>query len=457
MGGGSFEPELIFPSVVGKIIETVEIEEEEPENDENTMETDAQDDEKKEKDKDQEESKNKIKTIQKIKYLVGDLALCRPRKDIEMIYPIHQGGIINNITAYKELVKFAFKSLSIDPKEHPIIFSEPAWNKTEVRNQLAEFMFKEMKCPAIQILPTPLLALFSQARSTGLVVDIGHTQVSITPIIEGRVIHKGILRNLFGGDFLKKQCKNWLSRANEFTDNTHGNFWPLILPYQIKDKKEVTDGRPPLFDVHEKYQNVKESVSPSWREYQENLFYEDMCAHLVQVSDKSLKLVDVTNLSNKHFEFPNGYHIDMNNQRIQIAEYMFDPTGCDLNANSMLGLFSLITRSSRTCETDVRQMLLSNIHLCGGGAAINGLADRLNYEIQMQVGHKFRLISPATYQSGGLHRPYPYLQNERRYATWIGGSIIASMGSFHSLWITEQEWSERQKGEDIFQVKKGLC
>ena len=123
------------------------------------------------------------------------------------------------------------------------------------------------------------------------------------------------------------------------------------------------------------------------------------------------------------------------------------------DANSMLGLFSLITRSSRTCEPDTRQMLLSNIHLCGGGACINGIADRLNNEIQMQVGNKFRLISPATYQSGGLHRPYPYIHNERRYATWIGGSIIASMGSFHNLWITSQEWGERSGKEDIFHAK----
>ena len=120
----------------------------------------------------------------------------------------------------------------------------------------------------------------------------------------------------------------------------------------------------------------------------------------------------------------------------------------------MLGITTLMVRSSKICETDARQQLLSNIHLVGGGSCIAGLADRLNNEIAFQVGHKYRLIQPATYSSGGLHRQPPYVNNERKYATWIGGSIIASMGSFHNMWVSREEWAEL--GADSFEKKNWI-
>jgi hypothetical protein len=29
---------------------------------------------------------------------------------------------------------------------------------------------------------------------------------------------------------------------------------------------------------------------------------------------------------------------------------------------------------------------------------------------------------------------------ERRYGGWLGGSILASLGTFHQLWISKEEW-----------------
>lgn len=39
-----------------------------------------------------------------------------------------------------------------------------------------------------------------------------------------------------------------------------------------------------------------------------------------------------------------------------------------------------------------------------------------------------------------IHAPaIPY---ERKYASWLGGSILASLGSFHQLWVTKEEYEE---------------
>ena len=33
---------------------------------------------------------------------------------------------------------------------------------------------------------------------------------------------------------------------------------------------------------------------------------------------------------------------------------------------------------------------------------------------------------------------------ERRYGAWLGGSILASLGTFHQLWISAEEWQVGQ-------------
>jgi actin-like protein 6A len=35
---------------------------------------------------------------------------------------------------------------------------------------------------------------------------------------------------------------------------------------------------------------------------------------------------------------------------------------------------------------------------------------------------------------------------ERRFSVWLGGSILGSLGSFHQLWMSKQEYDEHGAG-----------
>jgi len=70
--------------------------------------------------------------------------------------------------------------------------------------------------------------------------------------------------------------------------------------------------------------------------------------------------------------------------------------------------------------------LLPNIVLSGGSTLFPGLSERLQKEFSKLVGdQKFKIIAPP----------------ERRYSTWIGGSILASLPSF-TEWQSKQEYDE---------------
>lgn len=36
---------------------------------------------------------------------------------------------------------------------------------------------------------------------------------------------------------------------------------------------------------------------------------------------------------------------------------------------------------------------------------------------------------------------------ERRFAAWIGGSILASLGTFQQMWMSSQEYKENGKSQ----------
>jgi len=73
-------------------------------------------------------------------------------------------------------------------------------------------------------------------------------------------------------------------------------------------------------------------------------------------------------------------------------------------------------------DVDIRPHLLASIVVTGGSTLINGFNDRLNYEVSTM----YSTISRVRIQAPGS-------SVERKYAGWIGGSILASLGSFHQV------------------------
>ena len=113
------------------------------------------------------------------------------------------------------------------------------------------------------------------------------------------------------------------------------------------------------------------------------------------------------------------------------------------NPNLPKSLPQLISASVTSCDPDIRQVLLSNVVLGGGGSLFTGLADRLNNELNRIFNHVglSQLSKDTQYliiPQAKIHAPGN--PAERRYGGWLGGSILASLGTFHQLWISKEEW-----------------
>jgi actin-related protein len=63
-----------------------------------------------------------------------------------------------------------------------------------------------------------------------------------------------------------------------------------------------------------------------------------------------------------------------------------------------------------------------------GTTMFPGIADRMQKEITSLTpsAMKVRIVAPP----------------ERKYAVWIGGSILSSLSTFQTMWISKQEYDE---------------
>lgn len=162
--------------------------------------------------------------------------------------------------------------------------------------------------------------------------------------------------------------------------------------------------------------------------------------------EQELALSTSSNSVEKNYELPDGQIITIGNERFRCPEALFTPS---LIGREEAGVSEMIYNTIMKCDIDVRKELYKNIVLSGGQLILScphrtdrqnvclflsgttmypGIADRI--EKQMTA------LAPSTMKVRIIAPP------ERKYAVWIGGSILSSLSSFEAMWISKREYDE---------------
>ena len=136
------------------------------------------------------------------------------------------------------------------------------------------------------------------------------------------------------------------------------------------------------------------------------------------------------------YELPDGNLVIIRDQRIKCPEALFKPY---LLEKEESGLGQLCYDAIQCCDIDIRKDMYWSIVLSGGNSMFNGLPERLSKEIKALVPYSMK-------EEIKVITPY-----ERKYASWIGGSILSGLSTFESCWITKDEYEEQ--GASIFHRK----
>lgn len=280
---------------------------------------------------------------------------------------------------------------------------------------------------------------FASGKASALVVDIGASNISVTPVHDGMILKRGVQHSPLGGDFISSQIRA-LFKNNSPSPIT-------ITPhYLISSKAGVEAGQPPQAN----YETIPSERAPdaSYRSLLEERTISEFKESVVQVwpGPSKLSAISPNGVSNgdiakstppRPFEFPDGYNQLFGVDRYKVVEPLFDAKAAILDPESPFPaptqaqtVAELIKSSLNGVDVDIRPHLLANVVVTGASSLLYGFTDRLNQELmQTYPGPRVRISAPGN-------------TAERKFGSWIGGSILASLGTFHQMWISKKEFDE---------------
>ncbi|KAH8740810.1 BRG1/brm-associated factor 53A [Cryptosporidium ryanae] len=365
------------------------------------------------------ENKEKRFPLNYLSYLEG--------VEVKPCISIVDGESILNDDVFETIVSFTSGKggLLTNLEEYPVLLTEPSKHKKQFREKEVEIMFEKFNVPALYTAKKAVLSAFSVGRSSGLVVDMGASKTSIVPVLDGYTLQKPICEYPVGGDYLDDQIARHLSKDRKIN----------IIP-NFSIKKIIGKDR----TINYEKLNI-ENVHYSYIEYGKNEVLRNIKESICRCAEHEEAAKTSSALATSTYELPDGTTIDSEPIGIKVPECLInpemelnDPEFPITNNGGFPGICPAISDTIVNCDIDIRRDLVSAVIIIGGTSLIPGLVDRISKTLAEDDklsggGPKLKIISPNS-------------TVEKKFSSWIGGSILSSLGSFQQMWFSKEEYLE---------------
>ena len=398
-----------------------------------------------------------------------------PRADYE-IKPIVESGVITDWDAAQEQWTWALeKELCMESnKGTAALLTEPIWNPVANRKKSLEVLLEGLDFSAAYLSSQPTCVSFAAGRPNCLVVDVGHDTCSVSPVVDGMTLSKSTVRSPFAGKYINHLLAQYLApreivplfaveqrrpnfKKKEFAFTVSPSLYTYANDREVFQEMKETlcqvspDG--PLEGMKESLEKQsKRSIETHWGE---NIVFDNMTRYgfaeqLFAVNTEDIpegwdfsKDGTVETWHNDYVPLkrnkPNSGNKDTSvapSEPSTAPEEQTNENGKRpmqdgaTQKNEIYGLTDLVYASIMEADVDLRASLAHNIVLTGGSSQIPGLSDRLMHDLSSRLqALKFRILTAGN-------------SRERQYQSWLGGSILASLGTFHQLWVGKEEYAE---------------
>ncbi|KAI8817202.1 actin-like protein [Fimicolochytrium jonesii] len=293
-------------------------------------------------------------------------------------YPMAH-GVVTDWDDMERIWGFVYEEeLRILSEEHPVLLTEAPINPRSNRDTAAQILFETFNVPALYMSIQAVLALYASGRTTGVVLDIGDGVTHAVPVYEGFTMPHGVRRIDLAGRDVTEHLSLLLRKSGH-------HFSTSAEKEIVRVIKEKT-----CYVAFNPVKEEKDSIG-----------------------------------KHETFVLPDGLTIKIARERFRAPEILFQP---DLIGHEYPGVHQLVVDAINKADMDLRKSLYGNIVLSGGGTLTKGFGDRLLSEVKRLAlkDLKIRILAPP----------------ERRWSTWIGGSILAGLSTFKKMWVSAEEYQD---------------
>lgn len=277
--------------------------------------------------------------------------------------------------------------LKLDSASHPILHSIYPHQENVSKERMTLIFFESFNVPGFLCTNQPLLSLYGTGKTQGLVVESGEQITSVISINEGITVKNANVVSNIGGYDVNKYLQRLLK------------------------ERQIT------LDIEE-IRYVKEKACYLSMDYSEEL----------NIYKRGLRDPEM-------FTLPDGTTVDLYDESIKAPEALFNPK---LIEKYEPGLHEIILHCIKMLPNEeLKRQLSQKIVLSGGNTLLGDMVYRVNKELIMKFGGKFKVNVES--------------RQDRQFLAWKGGSIVSSLKSFANMWITRSEYFE--SGPEIIHRK----
>jgi centractin len=304
---------------------------------------------------------------------------------LKIKYPLEH-GIVTDWDDMERIWTYVYdhelKTLS---EEHPVLLTEPPLNPRQNRDMAAQILFEQFNVPAIYMSIQAVLSLYAGGKTTGIVLDCGDGVSHAVPVYEGFAVPNSIRRIDVAGRDVTENMQLQLRKAGHV--------------FHTSAEKEI------VRIMKEKVSYV--AIDPKKEE-------KDWTSGVWKAEKKEIE-----------YQLPDGHKIKLGAERFRAPEILFEP---GLIGLEYPGVHQIVVDAINRTDMDLRKNLFGNIVLSGGATLCKGFGDRLLHEVQRLAvkDMRIKIFAPP----------------ERKYSTWIGGSILAGLSTFRKMWVSIDDWHE---------------
>uniref|UniRef100_A0A1D1XPY9 Actin-2 n=1 Tax=Anthurium amnicola TaxID=1678845 RepID=A0A1D1XPY9_9ARAE len=312
----------------------------------------------------------------------GDVFIGRKAQELRGLlkikYPIEH-GIVSDWDDMERIWKYIYEEeLKTASEEHPVLLTEAPLNPRNNRELAAQMFFETFNVPALFASIQAVLSLYSSGRTTGIVLDSGDGVTHAVPVYEGFALPNAIRRVDIAGRDVTEYLQLLLRKAG--------------YKFTTTAEKEV------VRIIKEKTCYIASNLAKEEKDM--NGKYDD-------------------------FTLPDGNVVKLGSERFKAPEILFNP---ELIGLEDAGIHQVVVDSINRVDLDLRKALFANVVLSGGSTLYKEFGTRLLNEVRKLAVKdiKIKIYAPP----------------ERKYSTWIGGSILAGLSSFKKMWVSAEEFQE---------------